>query len=498
MEQIVIGSLVWFPLSVLGDEEVAEIKKKYTLTIEGYDVGGGKKASAHTRNSTGFFGGEVDDSPKPTIINQWRLSEDGKSIGLPMKKGMELANAILVKNPDTEIKIDLCQGNSITTSKKPDPYHPLASPNQRELMESTIAMLDQKVVVLVKAPTGSGKTVVALNAIATLGRTALIIVSTRVLARQWEREAQLHLGLGDDDIGHLEGGKCDFIGKKLVIAVMVNLVLKEFEPAFYKAFGMVVWDESHRLGAAGFSKTLPLFSAQYRLALTATPKRKDGAEQVFLDYFGSPSVSGTSDALGATATVIHRQTTIKNWDRMPTAVLVNKLTRDDARNSEIANFIVRLYNAGRTILVLSDRIEQLESLLAKVAIGGVALTELGLFTRQKTIDNKRKSVKDSDLDIVRLGCRVIFSTYGMGKEGLDIPRLDTGIDASPRADGVQAIGRIRRPFPNKKHPQWFTICDEGVPIFVGYTRARVTDYKSATVVVRKLDGFNHPIQKMLS
>ena len=479
MKQIVVGSLVWFPMSVLEDR-IEEIKKSFTLTIAGYSGGGDKGVP----------------SP-PTVIEQWRISEDGQSLGLPMARGIEMSTRVMAQFPQLTYCLELADGSEITTIKKPDPYHPMASPNQRELMESTIDMLQKNVVTLVKAPTGSGKTVVALNAIAILGKTALIIVSTRVLARQWEREAILHLGMQEGDIGHLEGGKVDYEGKKIVIAVMINLVTKTFPDDFYRAFGFVIWDEAHRLGAAGFSKTLPLFNARYRLALTATPKRKDGAENMFLDYFGKPSVIGQSDALSATATVIHRQTTIKNWSQIPMAVLVNKLTRDVNRNREIAGLIIKLYNAGRTILVLSDRIEQLEHLLAVVAIAGVPMGDLGLFTRQRMVDGKRKSVRDADLDLVRMGCKVIFSTYGMGKEGLDIPRLDAGIDASPRADGVQAIGRIRRPFPNKKHPNWFTVCDEGVSMLVGFTKSRVRDYKSSAVTIRRLEGFNHPTSAFL-
>ena len=95
----------------------------------------------------------------------------------------------------------------------------------------------------------------------------------------------------------------------------------------------------------------------------------------------------------------------------------------------------------------------------------------------------RKTFKEKDLTVVRENARVIFSTYGMGKDAVDIPRLDAGIDATPRADGTQAIGRIRRPMVGKKRPVWFTIRDLGIPPLVGYTQARLNDYRKSGVTV---------------
>ena len=48
--------------------------------------------------------------------------------------------------------------------------------------------------------------------------------------------------------------------------------------------------------------------------------------------------------------------------------------------------------------------------------------------------------------------KVLFATYGLAKEGLDIPRLDRLILASPHRDKatiIQSLGRIERKFENK-------------------------------------------------
>ena len=57
----------------------------------------------------------------------------------------------------------------------------------------------------------------------------------------------------------------------------------------------------------------------------------------------------------------------------------------------------------------------------------------GASSRKKEIELKESETKD-----------VVFGTYAMAKEGLDIPSLNTLILASPVSDVEQAVGRILR------------------------------------------------------
>lgn len=91
---------------------------------------------------------------------------------------------------------------------------------------------------------------------------------------------------------------------------------------------------------------------------------------------------------------------------------------------------------------------------------------------------KRISQTDEDLDRVAHNSDFLFATYGMFKQGQNLPWLDTGIDVTPRSDGVQAVGRIRRIQEGKKVPVWLTIRDVGVKALVEQLNRRVRDYKS--------------------
>ena len=56
-------------------------------------------------------------------------------------------------------------------------------------------------------------------------------------------------------------------------------------------------------------------------------------------------------------------------------------------------------------------------------------------------------------------CRIILATYGIFDTGTDIPRLDCGIEATPRSKLAQALGRILRTSRGKSTPIWFGIED---------------------------------------
>jgi superfamily II DNA or RNA helicase len=128
-------------------------------------------------------------------------------------------------------------------------------------------------------PTGSGKTVIGIEAIEALGTATLVVVPTIDLLEQWRRELDTEF---DTAIGQLGGGE------QRVEAFTVST----YDSAYLRAedignrFGLVIFDEVHHLGGEGYRDIARLCAAPARLGLTATFERPDGAHDAIEELCG--------------------------------------------------------------------------------------------------------------------------------------------------------------------------------------------------------------------
>jgi len=119
-------------------------------------------------------------------------------------------------------------------------------------------------------PTGAGKTYIALKAIQMLNEPSLVIVPTIDLVEQWRQKlsAEFHI-----EIGAIAGGE----------EQIEPVTVSTYDSAFLRAeqlgnrFMLIVFDEVHHLPAPTFSQIAEMYVAPYRMGLTATYEREDGA-----------------------------------------------------------------------------------------------------------------------------------------------------------------------------------------------------------------------------
>ncbi|WP_313695243.1 DEAD/DEAH box helicase [Halorarum halobium] len=143
---------------------------------------------------------------------------------------------------------------------------------------------------VVELPTGSGKTVLALAAMAELGVPTLVVVPTVDLLEQWRRELESEFGV---PVGQFGGGE----------QRAAALTVATYDSAYLRAedvggdFGLIVFDEVHHLGGEGYRDVARLFAAPARLGLTATFERPDGAHETVADLVGPVVFERDVDAL---------------------------------------------------------------------------------------------------------------------------------------------------------------------------------------------------------
>ncbi len=132
---------------------------------------------------------------------------------------------------------------------------------------------------MVVLPPGTGKTYLALLAIARAGRPTLVVTPTIDLLNQWYGEL---LTAFETPIGLLGGGYYDF----------QPLTVTTYDSAYIHVerwgnrYGMLVFDECHHLPGPTYLTAALGSIAPYRLGLTATPERADGQEVLLPDLIG--------------------------------------------------------------------------------------------------------------------------------------------------------------------------------------------------------------------
>lgn len=128
-------------------------------------------------------------------------------------------------------------------------------------------------------PTGSGKTILAVLAMAEIMRPAIILVPTIDLLSQWAETLERFFSV---PVGMLGGGAHEI--ENITVSTYDSAVLNmEF---IGNRFGLLIADECHHLPGPENRLGAAMCSAPYRLGLSATPELPDERSRVMTDLLG--------------------------------------------------------------------------------------------------------------------------------------------------------------------------------------------------------------------
>jgi len=117
-------------------------------------------------------------------------------------------------------------------------------------------------------PTGAGKTVIGIKAIELVNQPTVVVVPTLDLLEQWRERVQQALGT---EVGAYGGGESTT--RAVTVCTYDSAYLRAAELG--NRFRLIVFDESHHLPAESFRQIAEMFTAPYRMGLTATYERED-------------------------------------------------------------------------------------------------------------------------------------------------------------------------------------------------------------------------------
>lgn len=162
--------------------------------------------------------------------------------------------------------------SGVTQRREPRPF-------QEEAVAAWNAQRGRGVVVL---PTGAGKSHVAVMAIDAKRRSALVVVPTLDLVRQWY---DLLRSSFDVPVGVVGGGEYRIEALTVTTYDSAHIHMENFG----NRFGLVIFDECHHLPSDAYALAASQCLAPFRLGLSATPERTDGKES-HLDTLVGPVV----------------------------------------------------------------------------------------------------------------------------------------------------------------------------------------------------------------
>lgn len=497
-----VSSMCFIPEALIGLQEVQSLKSALTITY--YDP--------HQQARRG----EDDAEVEPRLITCYNASVEGY-IGVPRAFGFE-------RFPDM-----VFQDRTVKGANVPNAFDGISrikprTEQQREYFAAIEKLLkrDEITDFISVAKTGSGKTAALINALIRVRKPMLVVVHTNRLKNQWLGSKQLMNGLRffcgdefvDNYVGVIQQGQCDYENKLVGIALVHSLAGRKYPEEFYTHWHSVQFDELHMHTAPHFAKVAELFPQQVRGGTTAT-MREDELRKVAHWHFGKIAVTSEQKVLKPDIyiCVLPKKLSSGYINEYSDGTILNSLAKLKYRNDIITKVIYgRGFKRGKQILVISDRVSQLQQLYDNCKELGIPKSAMGMYTGEvytgffrahgklngKRYDlakndyglplfrNKEEikkvvkglraaginledvkivqdSYKPSDKYYARMEkrCSIFFATYGIFSTGNDIARLDFGVEATPRTDQRQPLGRILREAAHKTYaPEWYSFADE--------------------------------------
>lgn len=333
------------------------------------------------------------------------------------------------------------------------------------------------------APPGSGKTVIATRLIAARASSTLVLVHRKPLLEQWIARLGEFLDCDDEAIGTIGGGRSKATGL-LDVAMVQSLARHDTLEQFLTGYGHLVVDECHHVPAVTTERVLKAAPSRYVTGLTATPQRRDGHHPIIEMQCGP--VRHTIDQSSAHAAhslklrVVRRETSF-DPTTLPTDAGIQEvygaLASDERRTELIAHDAVELLSEGRSPIVLTERREHLDRLVARLADRVPALISLHgdmpAATRRAAVEQLAAPSAGSP--------RLILATGRYIGEGFDDPQLDALLLAMPiawKGTVVQYAGRLHRAHPGKREAVVYDYVDAELPLLRRMFAKRLKAYRA--------------------
>lgn len=350
---------------------------------------------------------------------------------------------------------------------------------------------------ILNLPVGLGKTELALECVNRVQQKTLWITHTNDLLQQSLERCSSKMTCKTSTI---TDGKCDITGDIVFATVQTLYKYVDNGSIPQNTFGMLIVDECHHISANPnsiqlFRTCVDYFACKYKIGLTATVHRADGLAKCITLILGDViykiekqkndycciyedkillrfpieqfQVPAKIKVIETDYNLDGKEVFSANGGTIQFATLISDLAMNQSRNKQI---ITHLKQINGSTIVLSDRVEQLKYLCSQV--------ENGVQIDGSTPKKNRKKALD---DVANGKKKYLFASYNLAKEGLSVNILSNLVMATPVKDFAivsQSIGRIQRPYENKKIATVYDFVDDVGMLYNFYAKRRSTYRKN--------------------
>ncbi|MHB8153373.1 MAG: DEAD/DEAH box helicase [Bacillati bacterium] len=319
----------------------------------------------------------------------------------------------------------------------------------RPYQEDIVSLAILKKASSIEVATGGGKTLIAGEMIRRLALRTLFITPARETLRQSADTLEEYLGF---PVGRIGDGNYDIEH----ITVSTWQSLKDIDRSYLDSIDFLIVDEAQHLGAKILRRIAYDIPSIYRLGMSGTLFREDGADLEIIAATG-PVIKkiGYAELIKAGYLVPAKVEVVRiAHPKRPLFegyqdVYEDVVVSNEHRNREIIEKANSLVEQGRKVLIFVSRIEH-GNRLAKYANNSGFL--------YSTHPDRDKILAD-----FRSGkTRCLISTSVLD-EGYDLPVIDAVILAAPSKSlikTIQRIGRALRPYPGKTDALIIDVADD--------------------------------------
>jgi superfamily II DNA or RNA helicase len=368
-----------------------------------------------------------------------------------------------------EARAYLPLGRRHRSDRSPRPY-------QLEAVNAWVQAGRRGIVVL---PTGAGKSFVAELCIAHCDRSCLVVAPTLNLVGQWYDQLCRSF---PGEVGVLGGGVHTVEGITVATYDSAHLYVERYGARF----GLLIFDEIHHLAGPTVRAAAEYALAPFRLGLTATLERQDGAHTVLYDLVGPVVYRKEIDELSGSyladyesvclrvhldegeraayerAREAYRDFVTSRGIRMGGSGGWQRFLRETSRSKEGRRAFKAWAESRRLLQATPAKLRLLEQLIRRHSQGRILIFTndnatvytisksmlVPAITHQTSLPERQRLLAD-----FASGLLPVLVTSRVLNEGVDIPSADVAIVLSGTStvrEHVQRLGRILRPQPGKQ------------------------------------------------